>query len=75
LLVFCVWRTHGSTKQAENIEIELAAELLRSDLLNGAEAIDAGIVDEDLELTVLLLDLREGASDVLSIAVAFPAPI
>ena len=73
--MFCVWRTDGSTKQAENIEIELAAELLRSDLLNGAEAIEAGIIDEDVELTVLLIDLREGASDVLSIAVAFPAPI
>ena len=56
--------TLGGEEEAEDVEVELAVELFRGDTLDGAEGVDAGVVDQDVEFAVLLLDLGEGAGDV-----------
>jgi hypothetical protein len=52
-------------QKAQHIQVELAVELLRGDLLDGPEGVDAGVVDEDVEPPVCPRNLRVDARDVL----------
>ena len=54
----------GGEEKTEDVEVELAVEVLGGDLVDGAELVDAGVVDEDVEVAVLLFDRGEGAGDV-----------
>src|SRR5206468_2440722 len=49
---------------AEHVEIELLAEILDGDVLEGREFVEAGIVDEDVEGAERLVGLGEQTSDV-----------
>ena len=54
-------RLLGGEKQPQHIHVELPVELLLGDLLERGEAVDAGVVDEDLILPKALAWLQKSA--------------
>ena len=44
----------GDEQEAEDVDVELLVEVLGGDGFEGAELVDAGVVDEDVELAVVL---------------------
>ena len=55
----------GGEQEAEDVEVELLVEVLGRDGFNGAELVDAGVVDENADGAELGGDgLNEGADGV-----------
>ena len=51
-------------QQAQHVQVEHLVEVLGRDLLERGELVDAGVVDEDVELAERLLRLGEEPPDV-----------
>ena len=57
----------GGEEEAEDVEVELLVEVLGCDGSDGLEVVDAGVVDEDVDLAVGLFGLGEELLDVFEL--------
>ena len=64
LAVEVLRRFLGGQQKAEDVEVELRVEELFGDLVERREGIDAGVVDQNVELAEGLLGFGEEAGDV-----------
>lgn len=57
----------GDVEDAEQVRLELVAELLLGDLLDGAEEAVAGVVDDDVERSERLVRGLHGGGDLVAV--------